>query len=70
MGAMKLGPNCRVRSRFARALETFNGRVERNGKLVFSSSFDMAFERYLVYDLHMQYCQVALFTYKPINSLV
>ena len=29
-----------------------NGRVERNGKLVFSSSFDMAFERHLVYDLH------------------
>ena len=29
-----------------------NGRVERNGKLVFSSSFDLALERHLVYDLY------------------
>ena len=41
-----LGPNSQVSSRPS------NGRVERNGKLVFSSSFDMAFERHLVYDLH------------------
>ena len=50
-----MGPNYQVRARFARALETFecsNGRVERNGKLSFSSSFDMAFERHLVHDLH------------------
>ena len=45
-----LGPNSQVRSRFARALETFEW--SRNGKLVFSSSFDMALERHLVYDLH------------------
>ena len=54
-----LGPNSWVRSRHS------NIRVKRNGKLVFSSSFDMAFEWHLVYDLHavLQYWRFLYFTW-------
>ena len=47
-----LGPILKFARDSLERLRRSNGRVERNGKLVFSSSFDMTFERHLVYDLH------------------
>ena len=47
----RLGTGAQFSSSLERSRRS-NGRVERNGKLVFSSSFDIAFERHLVYDFH------------------